>query len=80
MIDRVAVLFLTGSALFGAVLLGEPVPAASAVRPGVPPVQPAVATNWPLFPTPPMGQPRLGATSPSRVPNVPPNPARPGNR
>jgi hypothetical protein len=58
----------------------QPVPAASAVRPGVPPVRPAVATNRPLFPTPPMGQPRPGATPPSRVPNVPPNPARPGNR
>ena len=58
----------------------QPVPAASAVRPGVPPVQPAGATNRPLFPTPPMGQPRPGATPPSRVPNVPPNPARPGNR
>jgi hypothetical protein len=58
----------------------QPVPAASAVRPGVPPVQPAVATNRPLFPTPPMGQPRPGATPPSRAPNVPHNPARPGNR
>src|ERR1700724_2588868 len=58
----------------------QPAPATSAARPGVPPVQPAAAGNRPLFPTPPMGQPRPGATPPSRVPNVPPNPARPGNR
>jgi hypothetical protein len=42
-------------------------------------VQPAAATNRPLFPTPPMQQHRAGAT-PSRVPNIPPNVARPGNR
>ena len=52
-------------------------PVASAARPGVPPVQPAAAGNRPLFPTPPMPQPKAAATPPVRVPNVPPNPARP---
>jgi hypothetical protein len=59
----------------------QPSPIASAARPGVPPVQPAAAVNRPLFPTPPMGQPKPGATSPGRMPKVPPNAAaRPGNR
>jgi hypothetical protein len=55
-----------------------PQPAASASRPGVPSVQPAAAGNRPLFPTPPMPQPKAAAP-PVRVPNVPPNPARPAN-
>jgi hypothetical protein len=59
----------------------KPAPAASTARPGVPPVQPAAAGNRPLFPTPPVGQPKPGATPPGRVPNVPPNAAaRPGDR
>jgi hypothetical protein len=54
-------------------------PVASAARPGVPPVQPAAAGGRPLFPTPPMPQPKATATPPVRLPNVPPNPTRPAN-
>jgi hypothetical protein len=58
----------------------QPQPAAASGRPARgSSVQPAAATNRPLFPTPPMQQHRAGAT-PSRVPNIPPNAARPGNR
>ena len=56
-----------------------PTPAASGRAARGSSVQPATAITRPLFPTPPMQQPRAGAT-PSRVPNIPPNPARPGNR
>jgi hypothetical protein len=52
-------------------------PVASAARPGAPPAQPVAAGNRPLFPTPPMAQPKATATPPVRAPNVPPNPARP---
>ncbi len=57
----------------------EPKTDPNLVRPGVPPVQPVAAGARSLFPTPPMPQPRPAATPPVRMPNVPPNAARPVN-
>jgi hypothetical protein len=40
---------------------------------------PVAAGNRPLFPTPPMPQPKAAASPPVRLPNVPANPTRPAN-
>jgi hypothetical protein len=59
----------------------QPAPAASAVRPGVPPVQPAAVGAQPPAPATAVSQPRLGAAPPppARLQKATPNAARPGD-
>jgi hypothetical protein len=59
----------------------QPAPAASAVRPGVPPVQPAAVGARPPAPATAVSQPRPGAAPPppARLQKVTPNAARPGD-